>query len=318
MKKKFIYGVLMAVAVAVSSIFFSCANNSGDSGEDELTLLSLSDIQGYTYKANFTASSGTQLTPVLIIYNDKRLDWNMNSNGMANNKYMYRASQTGQNKYISYWYSNATDWENNDTSKASMTVELGLNSMDEVVVLTSNAKVGAGSQMQGTRVAMRRTSTSKNTNAGTMSDITDTPITIPSGATSTNWDKANSFTGSFIYIVAGSGNDGTTGDRTVPTVKIEGNTGNKVKITTPKMQSPMNPSDIIQFVVENVDVKASSGVYYLSKDSFTTTSIGGGTNYNITGTSLKGKLDGGVLTLRVEFKPGTMPLNIVQIFKSSN
>ena len=65
-------GVCLAVLPALALLLVSCGQ-----GSQNLKEYDISEIYGYTFYGNITASSGTTLKPSLILYNDERADWNM-------------------------------------------------------------------------------------------------------------------------------------------------------------------------------------------------------------------------------------------------
>lgn len=110
---------------------------------------------------------------------------------------------------------------------------------------------------------------------------------------------------------------GTSGTGIVPSVIITKTEDDTVTIKTPKMVYDAMTLD--SFDIENVDVTKNEDTFFFSKGEFTaTTKTTDDKGYDITGTSLVGKFEEGILVLRVAYTPGSMPFPIVVIFTSSS
>ena len=177
----------MAVLAALALVLFSCQQNAEEL-TPELTPVDISEIYGYTFYGTITAQSGNTLTPSLILYNEERADWNMSVNGMNVNQFYYYAVKNSVNNYTLYWFGGADQGAamTHDKSKAAMTVQLGINSLNEVVILlTGDGLTGLG-KMQNTRVPMtKQTAIPRNTDAPAIAfdpSIQDVKIEIPGSA----------------------------------------------------------------------------------------------------------------------------------------
>ena len=301
--KKIAAGLFLFAAFA----FVAC---SDDDESGEVTEYALSDLYGYTYGASFTSSSGTQLTPELVIYDDRHLDWNMSTSGMSVNSFYYTAEKTATNKYTLYWYDTAASYAEADTSKASMNVIIGINSASSVSVMVNTATAGAGNAMAGKPIEMTRTSAAKKTwTESGLSEI-ENDSAIPEIAVegeSAEWAEESSvYTGKMKVIVSGSnyGNDDAL------TTTVTRTDGNSVTVTNPATSAGMGSS---AFDIEGISVTKSGDVYYLSKNDFTLTV--GTTTYSCG--SFTGKLEDGVLTFVLVYTPGAMPMSITEVFTSN-
>lgn len=301
--KKIAAGLFLFAAFA----FVSCSN---DDESGEVTEYALSDLYGYTYGASFTSSSGTQLTPELVIYDDRHLDWNMSTSGMSVNSFYYTAEKTATNKYTLYWYDTAASYAEADTSKASMNVIIGINSASSVSVMVNTATAGAGNAMAGKPIEMTRTSAAKKTwTESGLSEI-ENDSAIPEIAVegeSAEWAEESSvYTGKMKVIVSGSnyGNDDAL------TTTVTRTDGNSVTVTNPATSAGMGSS---AFDIEGISVTKSGDVYYLQKNDFTLTV--GTTTYSCD--SFTGKLEDGVLTFVFVYTPGAMPMSITEVFTSN-
>lgn len=310
-----------AIVLAASLLCLASCSSDDDSAEE--VDIDISQIYGYTFQGTISASSGNTLTPALILYDANRCDWNMSTNGMEFNKFYYWSKKNSAGNYTLYWYSGsrAASASLRDDSYASMVVQLGINSLNQVtVVLTSDSLTGV-SNMTNTRVPMTRTSAERNTTAPLITvdpSIVDVTITVPDTAITADWfESSSSYTGTFDFMVGEGGSltkdHGTTdadGNKTA-SVKITSGGSGKVTVSTPPMyySSTMN---ITSYDIADVEVKKDGDVYYLTKAEYTAT-VG---TITINGSSVQGKYENGVLTLRIEFKPGKMPFPITQIFTS--
>lgn len=314
--------VLLAALIAAGLCFFSCSSD-GDSAEE--VDIDISEIYGYTFQGTISAISGNTLTPALILYNENRCDWNMSTNGMEFNKFYYWAKKNSPSNYTLYWYggSRGAYASLRDDSYASMVVQLGINSINEVTVLLTSDSLTGVSGMTNTRVKMTRTNEARNTTAPKIvvdETISDVTITVPDTATTEDWfESSTQFSGTFDFMVGEGdsltkdhGKTDASGAKTA-TVKIESSGNGKITVSTPQMyySETMN---ITSYDIADVEVKKDGDVYYLTKGEYTAT-VG---SITINGISVSGKYENGVLTLRVEFKPGKMPFPITQIFTSSS
>ncbi|MCR5613539.1 hypothetical protein [Treponema sp.] len=322
-------------SLSTAAIFFIACDSPQNNSL--LTDNDISSIYGWTYYGNITASSGNTLIPALTIYDSNRCDWNMNTNGMNNNQFYYFSQKNSASNYTLYWYtaSDASYCAQHDTSHASMVIQLGINSENEIVILLTGDGLTGVSGMSNTRVTMiKQTNIPRNLNAPAMqfdADVQDISITIPSSATPANWNGQNSYTGSYGFLVIGGNNtylakgQGTTvtdsNGNLIPVQVTITNTNstsaNTVKITT----TPITYTDsmsIDSFEISNVQVKKDGDTYYLYHGSHSINATKtDGTAMNLNNVTLVGKLENNVLTWRVSFKPGAMPFPIVEIFTSN-
>lgn len=317
---------LKIAAFAFALISAVTLNSCSDDPEHgAIPSFTLDDVKGYTYETTFTSSSGTELNPAITVFNDERLDWNMSSTGMGNNQYYYTASADSEtaNVWTMYWYTAKSDMMRNNTAAAVMTVKYGINSETNVSVLVMSGTAGAGSSMAGTPLTMKRTDAAKNTTPTeiAVTGIEDVTITPSGSAADLPSSYATNYSGSFVYLVSafGASGQGECMNGDTPSVEISGS-GSSVKVKTPSLV--YGTFEIGSIEISDVSVLKDGDVYYLSKGEFTATTDGKSSGetkqWEIAGTSVKGKIENGVLTLRVEFKPGLMPANIVQIFTSDS
>ncbi len=298
----------------IFGVFTSCDPDDNED-DDEVTEYDISELYGYTYGASFTASSGTQLTPELVIYDERHLDWNMSTSGMSTNSFYYTAEKTATNKYTLYWYDTAASYAEADTSKASMNVVIGINTATSISIMVNNATAGAGNAMAGRPIEMTRTSAEKKTytaedDSSSSSGTSLIDFTV-SGSNAEWAEDSSTYTGTLkIYVIQTE--DGSSGEGVTPSVTITKTEGNTVTVKTPPLVYS-GAMEIKSFDVTDCAVTKNGDVYYLSKGEFTSSDG----NYAISGSSLKAKLESGVLTLQVIFKPGHMPLDITELFTSS-
>lgn len=311
----------MALLALASLAMVSCSSDDDEAEEHDYDI---EQIYGYTFEGTIKASSGNNLTPALIIYNSSRCDWNMSTNGMEFNRFYYFAEKEGAANYTLYWYGGAKkDYASlKDKTQADMVVQLGISSTDEVYVLLTGDTLTGVEGMSNTRVPMKKTSASKNTNASSIvvdGGIKDIEINVPESASTAEWfEESSSFSGKFDFMVGENGSmakDHGKADESgaaAPAVKIAKSADGKAVVSTPSMYYTAS-MNITSYDVAGVDVKKAGDVYYLVKESYTA-QVG---TITINGVSLRGKYEDGVLTLRIEFKPGKMPFAITQIFTSS-
>ncbi len=324
--RQFLILVLFAFVLVLSS----CDNlNSGNSSNTQEQDFDIKDFYGYTFQGTISASSGNTLTPALIIYNKDRCDWNMSTNGMEFNQFYYFSEKNSASNYTLYWYGGAKARyaAQQDKSQADMVVQLGLNSTSEVVILLTGDSLTGVSGMTNTRVTMRKTDAEKNTSAPEIvinQDVNDIDSEIPSSATSVDWfEDSSTFEGSFDFMV---GEDGAllkdhgksdVNGTTTPSVKITKSSSGKVIVSTPPMYYT-ETMNITSYDIADVEVKKYGDVYYLTKGSYTQDiTQSNGSTITLNGSSVYGKYENGILTLRLEFYPGKMPFPITQIFTST-
>ena len=299
MMKK-IFALLIALSLFA---FIACS----DDEDGDVTEYSLSDLYGYTFSASFTASSGTALTPELLIFDEKHLEWNMSSSGMSASQFFYTAEKKATNKYALLWYGSESDY--NAKTNAGMTVTLGINSATNITIMVSgDTSEGAGSAMAGKPIEMNRTSAAKRTYSGTDSESqTATIPAITVSGESAEWGGGESYSGTMAVIVSGS-NYGNSDTVQTTVTKTEGNT---VTVTNPATSAGMGSS---AFDITELSVTKDGEIYYLSRTDF---------EIDVSGTtyaceSFKGKLEGGVLIFVFVYKPGAMPMSITEVFTSTN
>ncbi len=295
MNQSIFRGTTFFLVILLSLFFISC---KAETEEDEIPDYDISQLYGYTFSGTINASSGSTLTPELTIFDSSHVEWNMSSSSMAAYTYYYSAKKSTQNVYYLYWYSSKSELSTNDTSKAQMTVTLGINDTKNISV------IGMGS----TVVEMSRISDEQRTFEESK---TDTSIDIPSitvAGSSAEWiSEESAYTGKLHIIVMGA--DYANGENHSITITKTGE--NTVSITNPTLQTSM--MNMESFTLENVEVTKDGEIYYLSASNFT--AMAG--NVTLKVSSLKGKLENGILSLVYVYKPGKMPLDITQVFVSS-
>ena len=327
-------GFLYLAFFLISLCFFACSNPD----EAEAVDYDISEIYGYTYYGNITASSGNTLIPSIILYNDERCDWNMSVNGMNNNQFYYYSEKNGTANYTLYWYSaeNLSYCKLKDSSKASMVVQLGINSSSEIVILLTGDNLTGVSGMTNTRVTMtKQTDIEKNTTPSAIEfdeEVEDISIEIPDTAFESAWGGESVYTGSFVFMVGeggslakGQGSSGSdeSGNTITPIVEITDTSSTSAATATVKVPrfAYTESMTIEAYDIAGVSVFKDGDVYYLSyeasSDSTVTAQKADGTTININSLTLAGKLEEGVLTLRTSFRPGNMPFPIIQIFTSN-
>ncbi|MCR5725466.1 MAG: hypothetical protein K6G80_10315 [Treponema sp.] len=326
-------GLLLLILFA-SLAFFSC---SGDD-ETEATDYDISELYGYTYYGSITSSSGNTLIPSIILYNDERCDWNMSVNGMNNNQFYYYSVKNSTANYTLYWYSaeNVSYCKSKDSSKASMVVQLGINSTSEIVILLTGDNLTGVSGMTNTRVTMtKQTDIEKNTTPSAIEydeEVEDISIEIPESALESAWGEESTYTERFVFMVGeggslakGQGTSGTdeSGTEITPTVTITDTSSTALATATVKVPrfAYTEAMTIESYDIALVKVFKEGEIYYLSYEassgSTVTAQKADGTTININSLSVTGKLENGVLTLRTSFCPGNMPFPIIQIFTSN-
>ena len=328
MKKNMRYffkGGAAAISAVLMLLSVSCSQN-----EDELKDYDISELYGYTYHGTITSSSGETLVPSLILYNDKRADWNMSINGMTVVQFYYYAVKNSKSNYTMYWFGGADYGAamTKDASKAAMTVQIGINSTDGIIILlTGDGLTGIGA-MSNTRVPMaKQKKIPRNTDAPNVAfdpSIQDVTIKIPDGASDADWEGAASYTGTFDYLVGNDGNmargHGSCGDGSEPNIVLvpDGGGTHTVKIKTHRFAYTAMMT-ILPFVIDGIKVKKDGDVYYLDRAAVSIPHVkkADGTEVTLNDVTVRGKLENGKLTMRISFKPGLMPFAIVEVFKSN-
>ena len=294
----------------------------------------ISAIYGYTFYGNITSTSGTTLKPSLILYNDERVDWNMSVNGMNVNQFFYYAVKNSASNYTLYWFSGADYGAamTKDKSKAAMTVQLGINSPDEVTILLTGDGLTGIEAMQNTRVPMtKQTAIPHNTDAPAIAfdpSIQDVTIEIPSGAPRADWEGADSYTGKFDYLVGPEGKlargHGTcgkdaAGNEIIPAIGIAKDISGSHTVTLRVHRFAYTQQMTIEgFALSGVKVFKAGNVNYLEcVVPSLTAKRADGSDITLKDVTVHGKLENGKLTLRVSFKPGAMPFPIVEVFTSN-
>ena len=323
-----------AAILAALAFFLLISCEQGAQNAPELKDRDISEIYGYTFYGNITASSGTTLKPSFILYNDKRAEWNMSINGMNNNQFYYYAVKNSEpNNYTLYWFgaSNETAAKAKDQSKAAMEVHLGIDSPDQITILLTGDKLTDIKEMANNRVPMhKQTNVPRKTTPPPIdfnSSIQDITINIPSSAPEADWSGLGSYDGTFDYLVGkegelkrGHGTCGkdSAGNEITPKIRITPDAAgshtvkvNKYRAVT---QSPMN---IESFDVPGVKVFKYGAVYYLKYGPSSVEAVmENGKEITLHDVTVHGKLENGKLTLRVSFMPGKMQIPVTEIFKS--
>ena len=328
--KKTVNAFFVAATIAASLLFVSCDAIADAFRDETLENIDISELYGYTYYGNITSSGGSTLTPSLTIYNKERIDWNMSVNGMTDNQFYYYAEKNSKNNYTLYWFGGADYGAamTKDASKAAMTVQIGINSTDGIIILlTGDGLTGIGA-MSNTRVPMaKQKKIPRNTDAPNVAfdpSIQDVTIKIPDGASDADWAGAASYTGTFDYLVGNDGNmargHGSCGDGSEPNIVLvpDGGGTHTVKIKTHRFAYTAMMT-ILPFVIDGIKVKKDGDVYYLDRAAVSIPHVkkADGTEVTLNDVTVRGKLENGKLTLRISFKPGLMPFAIVEVFKSN-
>lgn len=236
-----------AAAILAALAFFllvSCEQGAQNAqSAPELKDRDISEIYGYTFYGNITASSGNTLKPSLILYNNERADWNMSVNGMNVNQFYYYAVKNSKANYTLYWLSGADYGAmlTRDKSKAAMTVHLGINSPDNIRILLTGDGLSGIENMKGAPVPMtKQTGIPRKTTPPPIdfnSSIQDVTINVPPAASEADWDGAASYSGTFDYLVGqggemarGHGTCGkdSAGNEITPEIRLK---GRKVKLS---------------------------------------------------------------------------------------
>ena len=328
--KKTVYAFFAAAAIAASLLSVSCDAISDAFGEERLENIDIAELYGYTYYGNITASGGSTLTPSLTIYNNERIDWNMSVNGMSNNQFYYYAEKKSKNNYTLYWFSGADHSAamTKDALKAVMTVQIGINSTDGIIILlTGDGLTGIGA-MSNTRVPMaKQKNIPRNKNAPEVKfdpSIQDVEINIPSSATEADWGGAGSYTGKFDYLVGPEGTvargHGTCGAGSEPKITLTPHAAGTHTVKLKMYRFAYTQQMTIEaFDIDGVTVRKEGDVYYLDRAAHSIPNVkkADGTEVTLNEVAVRGKLKDGKLTLRVSFKPGPMPFPIIEVFKSN-
>lgn len=307
-------------AITAALIPISCTN------EDILEPHEISEIYGYTYSGGITASGGNTLKPSLIIYNDERVDWNMGVNGMSTIPFYYNAVKNSQNNYTMYWFSaiNRSLAKQKINEKADMTVHLGINTLNEVVILLTQDNLTGKSAMQNVRVPMqmqagieKKTTPPEPKIDETIEDIT---IGIPSGKKRAPWGGQGSYTGTFEYLIGNGGmverGNGTCDGGLTPEIVITDTGANTAKI---RVYSFAYSEKIIfgEFEISGVETYKDGNVYYLHRTAqdVSVPEKNKGTAI-LEGLTVHGKLENNQLKLRLSFTPDVYSVPFVEIFTS--
>ena len=175
-----------------------------------------------------------------------------------------------------------------------------------------------------------------NTDAPTIAfdpNIKDEPvIEVPSGAPQADWNGTTSYTGTFDYLVGPGGNvargHGTCGDGSKPTITVKPGAAGTHTVTLGMHRFANGAVMTIEpYDIPDVQVFKDGSDYYLKYDApdpEPKPEEGGGlpvkkadgTIIKLMKLSVRGKLEGGKLMLRVSFNPGKMPLPVIERFKS--
>ena len=191
-------GAAVILAALTFFLLISCKQ-----GAQELKDYDISEIYGYTFYGDITADSSNTLKPSFILYNDERAGWNMSVNGMNDNQFYYFAVKNSTANYTLYWFgaSNEAAAKAKDKSKAAMTVQLGINSPDNIRILLTGDGLSGIEKMKGAPVPMtKQTGIPRKTTPPPInfdSSIQDVTINIPSAASEADWGGATSYSGTF-------------------------------------------------------------------------------------------------------------------------
>lgn len=324
-----------SLVLFVALLFFLAACPNGiQNGVQELKDYDISEIYGYTFYGNITASGGNTLKPSLILYGHERADWNMSVNGMNVNQFYYYSVKNSKSNYTLYWFSSADYGAvmTKDKSKAAMTVQIGINSPDEIVILlTGDGLTGIGA-MQNVRVPMtKQTAIPKNTEPPAIAfdpSIQDVTIEVPSSASRADWEGSSSYTGTFDYLVGqegklarGHGSCGTdaAGNIITPAIGIVKDASGSHTVTLKVHRfAYTHQMTIEEFDLPGVQAFKAGTVNYLQFAAPSVTAKrADGSDITLKDVTAHGKLENGKLTVRVSFKPGAMPFPIVEVFKSN-
>lgn len=319
-----------AAAVLAALTFFllvSCEHGAPLKDHD------ISALYGYTFYGNITAKSGKTLKPSFILYNDNRAAWNMSVNGMNNTHFYYYAVRNRASNYTLYWFgaSNENAAKAKDKSKAAMTVQLGIDSLNQLTILLTNDRFTDIKEMANHRVPMQKqTSIRRKTTPPPIdfdSSIQDVTIDIPTAAQPVDWDGLASYDGTFDYLVGeegelkrGHGTCGkdTEGKEITPKIGIEKGAAGSHKVTVKMHRFISQPGMGIEpFDIPGVNVVKDGSAYYLKYGPSSVEAIKEtGEDITLHNVTVHGKLENGKLTLRVSFRPGNMQIPITEIFKS--
>lgn len=323
-----------AAILAALAFFLLISCEQGAQNAPELKDRDISEIYGYTFYGNITASSGTTLKPSFILYNDKRAEWNMSINGMNNNQFYYYAVKNSEpNNYTLYWFgaSNETAAKAKDQSKASMTVLLGIDSLNRITILLTDDGLTNIKEMANNRVPMQKqTNIRRKTTPPPInfdSSIQDITIDVPPAAPEADWEGVASYAGTFDYLVGEEGEWGrghgtcgkdAAGNEITPKIGIEKNAAGSHRVKVKMHRFVSQPSmGINPFDIPGVKVFKEGAVYYLKYGPDSVEAIKEtGDPITLNNVTVHGKLENGKLILRVSFMPGAMEIPITEIFKS--
>jgi len=323
-----------AAAILAALAFFllvSCEQGAQNAqSAPELKDRDISEIYGYTFYGNITASSGNTLKPSLILYNDERAEWNMSINGMNNNQFYYYAVKNSKANYTLYWFgaSNEAAAKAKDQSKAAMKVLLGIDSLDQIKILLTGDGLTGIEEMSNNRVPMhKQTNIPRKTTPPPInfdSDIQDITIDVPSSASGADWGGVASYAGTFDYLVGdlarGHGTCGkdVAGNEITPKIRITPDSAGSHTVKVNKYRAVTQSSmNIESFDVPGVKVLKYGAVYYLKYGPDSVEAVmENGKEITLNNVTVHGKLENGKLTLRVSFMPSKMQIPVTEIFKS--
>ena len=322
-----------AAVLAVLTFFLLVSCGHGAQSAQELKDYDISVLYGYTFHGNITASSGNTLKPSFILYNPERAEWNMSINGMNNNQFYYYAVKNSAANYTLYWFgaSNEAAAKAKDKSKAAMTVHIGIDSLDQITILLTGDSLSGIEEMSNNRVPMhKQTNVPRKTTPPPInfdSDIQDITIDVPSAASEADWGGADSYSGTFDYLVGPGGTlargHGTcgkdaAGNEIIPKIRITPDSAGSHTVKVNKYRAVTQSSmNIESFDVPGVKVFKDGAVYYLKYGPSSVEAVmENGKDITLNDVTVHGKLENGKLTLRISFMPGKMQIPIIEIFKS--
>ena len=258
----------------------------------------------------------------------------MSVNGMNDNQFYYFAVKNSTANYTLYWFgaSNEAAAKAKDKSKAAMTVQLGINSPDNIRILLTGDGLSGIEKMKGAPVPMtKQTGIPRKTTPPPInfdSSIQDVTINIPSAASEADWGGATSYSGTFDYLVGdgektlarGHGTCGkdAAGNEIIPKIRITPDAAGSHTVKVNKYRAVTQSSmNIESFDVPGVKVFKYGAVYYLKYGPDSVEAVmENGKEITLNNVTVHGKLEKGRLTLRVSFMPGKMQIPITEIFKS--
>ena len=322
-----------AAVLATLTFFLLVSCKQGAQSAPELKDYDISEIYGYTFYGNITASSGNTLKPSLILYNDNRSAWNMSVNGKNVNQFYYFAEKKSTANYTLYWFGalNYNAMMARDKSKASMTVLLGIDSLNRITILLTDDGLTNIKEMANNRVPMQKqTNIRRKTTPPPInfdSSIQDITIDVPPAAPEADWEGVASYAGTFDYLVGEEGEWGrghgtcgkdAAGNEITPKIGIEKNAAGSHRVKVKMHRFVSQPSmGINPFDIPGVKVFKEVAVYYLKYGPDSVEAVmENGKEITLNNVTVHGKLENGKLILRVSFMPGAMEIPITEIFKS--